>query len=91
MQTMLNLPWSKISGLGQNADDPQPTNNFSKQGLSRTEQRCVSRTAIKVLNTTDTPFDMLRAESLRPLFAVAVSRKPTAVLTGTVLTTKSQP
>ena len=48
----------KVASLCQNADDPQPTKNISKQkNISRTEQRYVSRTAIKV--TADFCFDLL--------------------------------
>jgi len=44
-----------------NTDDPQPTKNVpKKKGFSITEQRYVSRTAIKV-NTTDTRLDMFIA------------------------------
>jgi len=43
------MSWSKIADLCQNADEPRPIINFPKQkNLLRTEQRYVSRTAIKL-------------------------------------------
>jgi len=56
---VLKSATSKTASLCQNADDPQ---NFPKQkDLSRTEQRCVARTAIKV-NATDTRLDLFIAK-----------------------------
>jgi len=49
----------KSASFCQDAVEPQPTKYVPKhKDLSRTEQRYVGRSAIKV-NTTDTRFDLL--------------------------------